>query len=353
MDEMDLATVAKVDLHRHLEGAIRLGTVFELSREAGIELPADTPEALARHALVTEPIGSLEEALLAFAITQNAIRTLDGVRRIAREAVEDLDADGVRLGELRFSPEFLCEPGALDWDAALEAIEQGVAEALAGGADVAVGLIAIFSRDYGLESCERTVAWAIRHADRLVGFDIAGPEVPFPPNTYAEAIRPIRDTSLGLTVHYGESGPPAYPRDAVLMLEPSRLGHGLAVAWDRDVQALIEERGVTLEMCPTSNWLTKGVPTVASHPILRLLRDGVRATLNTDDPGLMGIDLVHEWRAARDEIGFEPADFRAATANAIEASFLPERVTDEVRARHFGWLEEPAGAAPAGVTPGS
>ena len=340
---MDLAVVPKIDLHRHLEGAIRLRTVFELSVAAGIALPADSAEGLARYALVTEPIGTLEEALRAFAITQNSVRTLDGVRRIAREAVEDLDAESVALAELRFSPEFLCSPGGLDWDGALEAIEDGIAEARAAGRDVAVGLIAIFSRDYGMASCERTVAWTLRHAERLVGFDIAGPEVPFPPRLYAEAVAPLKGTGLGLTTHYGESGPPEYPREAIEVLGPSRLGHGLSVAADPEVQALVVDRGVTLEMCPTSNWLTKGVRSVAEHPIRRLLHEGVRVTLNTDDPGLMGIDLVHEWRAARDQIGFDEADFREVTRNALAASFLPPDEKDRLRRERFGWLDDGAG----------
>ena len=336
---VDLRALSKVDLHRHLEGAIRLQTVFELSREAGVQLPADTVEDLARYALVRTPVESLEEALGAFAITQHAVRTYDAVRRITVEAIEDLAAEHVRLAELRFSPHFLCEPGGLHWDGAMEAIVEGREQALADGHDVAVGFIAIFSRDYGMESAERTVAFALRHRERLVGFDIAGPELGFPPAMYAGVLEPLRDSALGLTVHYGESGPPEYPREAVHVLHPARLGHGLSVAADPEVVRLVAEAGVTLEMCPTSNWLTRGVPAVADHPARRLLREGVAVTLNTDDPGLMGIDLTHELQAARGEIGFTDEDLAAVTRNALEASFLPQDVKGALRARHFGWCE--------------
>ncbi len=220
----------------------------------------------------------------------------------------------------------------------MEAIVGGGDQALAAGHDVAVGLIAIFSRDYGMESAERTVAFALRHRERLVGFDIAGPELGFPPAMYADALAPLRDSGLGLTVHFGESGPPAYPREAVEVLGPSRLGHGLSVAWDREVTALVRDRAVTLEMCPTSNWLTKGVPSVAEHPAGRLLRGGVSVTLNTDDPGLMGIDLTHEFRVARDSLGFTDAELALATETAIAGSFLPPELEAAARARHFGWL---------------
>ena len=95
-------------------------------------------------------------------------------------------------------------------------------------------------------------------------------------------------------------------------------------------------------MCPTSNWLTKGVGSIAEHPAGRLLREGVSVTLNTDDPGLMGIDLTNEFRVARDELGFTDAELARATENAIAASFLPADVKAGVRARHFGWLNRSA-----------
>ncbi|MBI4259275.1 MAG: adenosine deaminase, partial [Actinobacteria bacterium] len=123
----------------------------------------------------------------------------------------------------------------------------------------------------------------------------------------------------------------------VELLLTERLGHGLSVSRDPAVTDLVIERGVALEMCPTSNWLTHGVAAVAEHPVRELLRQGARATLNTDDPSLFGIDLTHEYEAARDEIGFADDDFRAAVRNSLEASFLPPDVKEDVRTRHFAW----------------
>src|SRR6185436_1272873 len=119
-------------------------------------------EELAPYAVILEPMASLEVALGHFAITQDAIRTYEAVRRIAREAVEDLAAENARIAELRFSPHFLCERGGLDWDGAMEAIVDGIGQAAAAGHEVAIGLIAIFSRDYGMASAEATVAFALR-----------------------------------------------------------------------------------------------------------------------------------------------------------------------------------------------
>jgi adenosine deaminase len=336
---LDLRATPKVELHRHLEGSLRLSTIVELSKEAGLWLPGETPEELAPFALATAPVAGLDEALTKFEIAQNAVRTIEAIRRVSREAVEDLDADGVRLAELRFSPEFLCSPGGLDWDEAMAAILAGIDDAR--GLDVAVGVIVIFSRNYGVDSGRRTVEFTLRHRDDVVAFDIAGPELDFPPRLYRELVEPIKEAGIGLTTHYGESGPPPYPKEAIELLGPTRLGHGLSVAWDDEVADLVVDRGVTLEMCPTSNWLTHGVESVDRHPIRRLLQRGVRVTLNSDDPGLFGIDLTHEWEVARDHLGFTDHDFRAVTTNAIEASFLPEAVKSQVHARHFAWADQP------------
>ncbi|HEY7282675.1 MAG TPA: adenosine deaminase, partial [Actinomycetota bacterium] len=221
---LELGTLPKVDLHRHLEGSVRLSTIIDLHRQAGLELPAWTVDELAPFALVTRPVASLEVALTAFGFAQRSFVDLDAVRRIAREAVEDLAADRVRLGELRFSPDFMCSPAGLDWDDAFAALRAGVDEAVAAGNDVATGLIVIFSRDYGDESADRTVEFTLRHRDDVVGFDIAGPEVGFPASRYAEQIGRVREAGVHVTLHYGESGPPPYPAEAI-ELGAERLGH--------------------------------------------------------------------------------------------------------------------------------
>lgn len=335
---MDLHALPKVELHRHLEGAIRLSTLIELYAEAGDPLSASTPEELAPSAQVLAPMRSLQEVLAFFGIAQGAFRGYGAVERIAYEAVADLSAENVRLAELRFSPDFLCRPAGLDWDGALEAILAGVRRARADH-DVEVGLIAIASRSYGMESARRTVAFAVRHRESLVGFDLADDEADWPPAMFADVLAPLRDAGLPLTAHYGEAAGPDYPREAVERLGVRRLGHGVSVARSREVTRLVAERGVALEMCPTSNERTRAVPSIEEHPARRLLHEGVRVTINSDDPGLFGIDLTHELEVARRDLGFDDEDVREVTHNALRASFLPPEVTRAVRERHFGWLD--------------
>jgi adenosine deaminase len=281
---------------------------------------------------------SLEEVLARFSVAQGAFWDEAAAERIAYEAVEDLAADNVRLAELRFSPEFLCEPHRLDWDLAMAAILRGV-ERASREHDVAVGLIAIASRNYGMDSAERTVAFALRHREYVVAFDLAGDERAYPPSLYRDVVAELDGSGLRLTTHYGESGGPEFPREAVEALGSMRLGHGVSVAWDPEVTALVRERGVTLEMCPTSNHRTGAVSHIEDHPARRLLDQDVSITINTDNPGLFAIDLTHELEVCRDRLGFSDEDLRRVTANALEASFVDEATKASVRERHFGWLE--------------
>jgi adenosine deaminase len=349
MAAMDLRAVSKVDLHRHLEGSLRLQTMIDLYREAGDPLPETTPEELAPRAQVRAPMTNLAEVLRVLELVQGSFRSYAAVERVSREAVEDLATDNVRLAELRFSPEFFFGPGELDWDRAMASLVDGVTRA-AERHDVAVGLIAIFSRDYGLASAERTVDFALRHRADLVGFDIAGDEPPYPPSLYRQVVAPLHDAGIPLTAHYGENGPPDFARDAIVELGARRLAHGVSVADDPGVTALARDRAIVLDMCPTSNLLTGAVPSLDAHPALRLLRSGLRVTINTDDPGLFGIDLTHELERARRELGFTDADLALATRHALDGSFLPTSEKDRVRSRHFGWVEAgaPRGDGPTG-----
>jgi adenosine deaminase len=278
---------------------------------------------------------SLEAVLSFFAIAQGAFRDPEATERIAFEAVEDLAADGVRLAELRFSPDFLCRPHELDWDEAFAAIVRGV-ERASSEHDVTVGLIAIVSRSYGMGSAERTVSFALRHREELVGFDLADEERSYPPSMFVDVLAPLADAGLPLTAHYGEAGGAQFPREAIEALGVRRLGHGVSVAADPEVTALARDRGVALEMCPTSNHRTHAVERLADHPARRLLDQGVLVTINTDDPGLFAIDLTHELETCRTALGFTDDDLRRVTRNAIEASFVDRAAKAERVRRHFG-----------------
>lgn len=326
-----------VELHRHLDGNVRTATVLDLARQHGIELPADTVEGLTPHVQITSPTPTLVDFLAKFRWLQAVIADYDAVRRIVRENLEDAAAEGIDHVELRFSPYFMGEVHGLDTAGVAEA----AADALEEAADLPVSakLIGIVSRTYGPETGWQEVDAAITQRHRgVVALDLAGDEAGFPGELFVEHFRRAREAGLRLIAHAGEAAGAESVRQAVEGLEVERVGHGVRAVEDATVVALLRDRGVALEVCPTSNVQTSTVASYATHPLPELLERGLIVTLNTDDPSISGIDLPHEYRVARDEIGLDDEALGILQENAFAAAFLDdeERQSLEETARRRG-----------------
>ncbi len=311
-----------VELHRHLDGNVRVETVLELARQHGLPLPAWTADELRPHVQIVEREPSLVAFLAKFALLRRVMVDYDAVRRIARENLEDAAREGIDYIELRFSPYFMAEEHGLDPFGVTEA----VCDALAAARDalpVRAKLIGILSRHYGPEVGRVELAAAVRFRDRgIVAFDLAGDEANFPGDLFVRHFAEARDAGLRITVHAGEAAGAESVRQAVEGLGAERIGHGVRSVEDPRVIDLLLERGIPLEVCPTSNVQTSTVPGYREHPLPDLLRAGVRATLNSDDPSISGIDLRHEYRVAAQELGLGPDEIRRLQENALEAAFL-------------------------------
>lgn len=327
---MNHLAIPKVELHRHLEGSLRLETLIELAALHGRVLPATTVAGLRRHAQVLEPMGSLQEVLDAFDLFQDAFRSLDAVERLTYEAVEDAALDGVRLLELRFSPGFMAEPAGLDWDQMMTRVLRGVERAKAHH-EIVVGLIAIVSRSLGPVSARDTVDFALNWKDKIVGFDLADAEEAFPARAFAAEMGPLFAIDMPITVHSGENVGPEHIRTSVDVLHARRIGHGVSIVRDPGLVDRFIEEGLALEMCPTSNLRTCAIDRLEDHPAAELLERGARVTLNSDDPGLFNITLSGELALAQERLGFSDSMLMRCTQNAIEASFVPEAEKAVVR----------------------
>jgi adenosine deaminase len=327
---VDYRGFPKVELHRHLEGALRLQTIVDLAKEHGRELPAVTSEALAPYAQVLAPMNGLQAVLDAFDLFQHTFMSADAVERIAFEAVEDAHHDGIRLVELRFSPDFMARPSGMDWDVLMDALVRGIhrGEAATG---VVVGLIAIVSRSYGLESAHQTASFAVNWREHLVGFDLADTENAVTAEDLARALAPIHRAGIPLTVHSGENTPSSHIRESVDILGARRIGHGVSLIFDQPLIEQCVREQIHIEACPTSNLRTRAVPTLADHPARRLLQQGVSLSLNSDDPGLFAITLSHELKVAQESLGFRLEDLQQATMNALDASFVEDAKKERVR----------------------
>jgi len=321
--------VPSIELHRHLEGSLRIQSLLELAIQNETPLPTTDPTALAKIAQVLEPMDSLDAVLAAFDLFQNAFQTLPAVQRLTYEAVVDAALDGVRLLELRFSPAFMAQPAGLDWDAMMASVLAGVQQAQ-GEHPIAVGLIAIVSRIYGPESARETAAFAANWRKDLVGFDLADVEEHWPARDFAAAIEPVHKAGLPVTVHSGENTGAEHIRDSLDWLHARRIGHGVSLIQDPALMRRCADEGILIEACPTSNVRTRAVPSLEEHPALALLRAGVPVSINSDDPGLFDIRLSGELRLAQSHMGFGEADIQDALRCAFQASFLDQERKDSV-----------------------
>jgi adenosine deaminase len=324
--------LAKTEIHLHLEGAIRTQTIIDVARQYNLSLPSYEVAELDKHVKVYDQMTSLDAVLEAFGIFQRSIASPEVVERIAWEAFEDAARQNIRLFEVRFSPDWAFHGHNLDWDACLDGLVRAK-ERAERELDMAIGYIVITSRGMGVDSCVRTVDWAIRHREHFVGVDLADSERQFPIKEFARPMLKARDAGLKITIHSGEDTPASFVVDTINTVHPDRIGHGIHVIEDMRAVELVKEKGITLEVNPWSNYLTNSVPSIEAHPLKRLFDLGVRVTISSDDPEVLETNVNNEYRIAHEILGLGMDEIAACNRNAFEASFIPEaqkqRIWDE------------------------
>ena len=325
----------KALLHDHLDGGERPATIVELAAETGYRgLPTTDPDDLGRWMARAAARHSLELYLETFAHTLGVTQTPDAIARVAAECAEDLAADGVVYAEVRFAPELHTERG-LSMDEVVRTVLAGFAEGSRGRNIRMVGLLcAMRSAAHSLEVAEL----AVRHRDDgIVGFDIAGAEAGYPPTRHLAAFQYLQRANFHFTVHAGEGfGLPSI-WEAVQYCGTERLGHGVRIAEDIEVDpddpeaqprlgrlaAFVRDRRIPLELCPSSNVHTGLTPSIAEHPIELLRRLRFRVTINTDNRLMSDTSLSREMSLCAEAFGWTMADLRWLTINAMKSSFIP------------------------------
>jgi len=324
--------VPLIDLHRHLDGSVRLATVLDLAKQHGVKLPATTVEELRPHVEVTEPQPGLMAFIAKMLWMTRVLADADACRRIARENVEDAKCEGIDYLELRFSPFFMAEPHGLDPEAVVAAVVEGAAEG-AKATGVRVNLIGILSRTYGVEIARKELDTLLAHRKDLVALDLAGDEANFPAPLFTEHFARARDAGWRITIHAGEAGGPQSVRDAVRLLGAERIGHGTRALEDPALVDFLLEKRIAIEANLTSNVHTSTVPDLASHPLRHMLSRGLLASINTDDPGVSAIDLPHEFEVAAPAAGLSREQIHQAQSNALETAFLSPQEKGALRAK--------------------
>ena len=318
-----LHALPKVDLHRHLEGSLRLETLAEIAQEHGIDLPSYNIEQLRPYVQFTDEEPGFQRFLEKFKLLRRFYTTREAVKRVAYEAVVDAATDNVKYLELRFSPSALAHAQSFPLHEVTEWVIEAVDQAQAATGVLARLLCAVVRHDtYAL--ARQVIEVAIAYRDRgIVGVDLTGDEIHYPAAPFAPLFKRAADHGLGITIHAGEAGSAVNVREAVEVIHAQRIGHGIRSIEDSSVVQLLRQHGVTLEVCPTSNLQTGVVDNFGLHPLRDLYVLGVKVTVNTDDPSVSDTSLTDEFMVAMMGLGVTLRDLRTCTRNAIQAAFLP------------------------------
>lgn len=329
------AELPKVETHLHLDGALSPETVSRLAGLTDSPLRGLGLEEIRRRVVVDQPRASLGAVLDAFHAYYPLLRSAPALELSAYELARDCARQNILHAEVRFAPALQRAedfPLAAVLDAVLRGLERGRADF-----DVSSGVIICLLRPFAAvsrEDNEAMAALAAAYAGRgVVGLDVAdaGPGDQ-PLSDYAAWLRRGRAAGLGLTAHAGESPRGGEIEDA-LDIGVDRIGHGIILRERPDLLKELIRRGVVVEVNPTSNLRTGAVASYREHPVRAWKDAGLKTTLSTDDPGVFGIDLAHEYEALSREAGFTAEELVEMTWNGIWALFLPEAEREALAAR--------------------
>ena len=333
LDADAVRSAPKVLLHDHLDGGLRPQTIVEIAEQIGYrDLPAYDPIRLGTWFRDAADSGSLERYLETFAHTVAVMQTAEGLQRVAREAVEDLAADGVVYAEIRWAPEQHTEAGlTLEQvvDAVLDGLREGEQVAAARGQRIRAVAIVTAMRHAARSS--EIAELAVAYRDRgVVGFDIAGAEAGFPPTRHLDAFEYLRRENFHFTIHAGEAfGLPSI-WEAIQWCGADRLGHGVRIVDDITaggalgrLAQYVRDKRIPLEMCPSSNVQTGAAKSIAEHPIGLLRKLQFRVTVNTDNRLMSDTSMTREMVLLAEAFGYGWVDLRWFTINAMKSAFIP------------------------------
>lgn len=322
MLEAFIRRLPKTELHLHLEGTIQPGTLREIWCSKG-RLEEETETWIRDQSKRNFRYGSFGAFLQAFKLVTLLLETPADYAIATRRMIEDLAAQRVRYAEVTLSA------GVILWKkqsvpAIFEAICAAAAEA---GMKHSVRVQWIFDaiRHFGADHAGEVLRWAKAYRDRgVVAFGIGGDEERGAPELFRDVFAEAKELGLHRTVHAGETGGPESVARAVELLEAERIGHALSAVRDPEVVALLRDRKVAVEACPSSNIATGLVSSIEEHPVRQLLDAGVPVTINSDDPAMFGSNLEQELILCADAFGMTAGQIAALLKDAVLASFADE-----------------------------
>jgi adenosine deaminase len=330
-----IRAMPKVELHVHLEGAVRPETLLVLAHRNGVALPASTPEGL-RAWFTFSDFAHFVEVYLKIS---ECIRTPDDIELVAREFLADQAGQHIRYSEVTYTAFTHYHFKGLPFREQLAALNRARAWAEAEH-HTTMGLIIDIPRMIAPEAGLMVADWAISGmGEGVVALGLAGPEANHPPEPFRESFERAYAAGLPGVPHAGETAGAQSIWGALRTLHPARIGHGVRCLEDAALVAELRSRQIPLEVCPTSNVCLGVVPDLASHPLPRLLDAGLYVTLHSDDPALFGTTLTNEYLAAAQTFALGKEAIRDLVFNAVRASFLPDQRRADLEAEMRAWFQ--------------
>lgn len=329
LDEERLAKLAhdipKVDLHRHLEGALgEPEAIIKVAKKHNIPLPSYDVEELRPHLQITKDDHTLIDFLKKFEPIGPLFKDKAVIADLTYSAIQDANQDNVKYLELRYSPQYMAKAHNLDLEDVVKGVFEGVQNA-AKDFDTKVNLTLIVERWDSHDRAREVAELAARHQDKgIVALDLANDEFHFPPGPFAQIFQDAKKAGLKITVHSGEAGPADNVRVAIEQLGADRIGHGVRAYTDPSLVKLAAERKIPFEMCPTSNEQTETVANMSNYPYDDFYRAGIPNTINTDDPSISGIKLSGEVVKIARLFNYSLNDIRQFEQNGVDYGFTSE-----------------------------
>ena len=329
-----IAGLPKAELHMHIEGSLEPELMFALAKRNGVDIPFNSVEEVR----AAYSFSNLQDFLDIYYQGANVLQTEEDFRDLAAAYFDRAAADRVVHSEIFFDPQTHTDRG-IPFDTAIKGLLAGMDEAR-GKHGITSRLILCFLRHLSEAAAFETLEQAEPWLDRIEAVGLDSSELGHPPSKFERVFARAAQLGLKRVAHAGEEGPSDYVWEALDLLHIDRLDHGNRSLDDSDLVRRLVDEQMTLTVCPLSNLKLCVVPSMDVHPIDRMLREGLRVTLNSDDPAYFGGYVNDNFRAAAEARGLGRNELVALARNSFLGSFLPK---DEIDA-HLADVEAYAAA---------
>ncbi len=326
-----LQQMPKIDLHRHLEGSIRLNTLYEVAKEISIDVHSKKYLS-SKVQIQPEEQFSLVNFLTKFSFLRQFYQSKEIIQRITSECIEDAKLDNIKYLELRFTPAALSNHETFNYEDVISWVLESIATSTK-QSDIEVRSIISLNRHESVEKAERIFSASKQFMNYgLVGFDLSGDEANFSAIQFESLFTKIKNEGFFITIHAGEWGKAENIRHAILNLHADRIGHGVRILDDPEIIEIARKQATLFEVCVSSNIHSGVFRSIENHPVLKMMENGLNISINTDDPMISQIRLSNEYQILLSQLGFSHSNILSFLENAIKSSFLK---TSEKKALHL------------------